>query len=84
MRAARDHRLAFSTTCATYGAPETVPIPEDEPTAPVNSYGSSKLMVDLMIRDECTAHGLTAASLRYFNVVGATGRSARTTTRRRT
>jgi UDP-glucose 4-epimerase len=73
MRAAGIRRLVFSSTCATYGEPETVPIPEDEPTAPVNAYGASKLAVDLMIRDECRAHGLAAASLRYFNVAGASG-----------
>jgi UDP-glucose 4-epimerase len=66
-------KLVFSSTCATYGEPETVPIREDEPTAPVNAYGASKLAVDLMIRDECAAHGLAAASLRYFNVAGASG-----------
>jgi UDP-glucose 4-epimerase len=73
MRAAGVRKLVFSSTCATYGEPETVPIAEDEPTAPVNSYGASKLAVDLMIRDECRAHGLAAASLRYFNVAGASG-----------
>jgi UDP-glucose 4-epimerase len=71
MRANGVGRLVFSSTCATYGEPETIPIREDEPTAPVNSYGASKLAVDLMIRDECGAHGLAAASLRYFNVAGA-------------
>jgi UDP-glucose 4-epimerase len=73
MRAHGVGRLVFSSTCATYGAPENIPIAEDEPTAPVNSYGASKLAVDLMIRDECEAHGLAAASLRYFNVAGASG-----------
>ena len=73
MRAAGVGRLVFSSTCATYGEPETVPISEDEPTAPVNSYGATKLAVDLMLRDECRAHGLGAASLRYFNVAGASG-----------
>ncbi len=73
MRANGVGRLVFSSTCATYGEPETVPISEDEPTAPVNAYGTSKLAVDLMIRDECRAHGLAAASLRYFNVAGASG-----------
>jgi len=73
MRANGVGRLVFSSTCATYGEPETVPIAEDEPTAPVNAYGASKLAVDLMIRDECRAHGLAAASLRYFNVAGASG-----------
>jgi UDP-glucose 4-epimerase len=66
-------KLVFSSTCATYGEPEKVPISEDEPTAPVNAYGASKLAVDLMLRDECRAHGLAAASLRYFNVAGASG-----------
>ena len=72
----REHgvaRLVFSSTCATYGQPEIVPISEAEPTAPVNAYGASKLAVDLMIRDECRAHGLGAISLRYFNVAGASG-----------
>jgi UDP-glucose 4-epimerase len=64
-------RLVFSSTAATYGEPETIPIAEDQPPAPVNAYGASKLAVDLMIRDECRAHGLAAASLRYFNVAGA-------------
>ena len=73
MRANGVGRLVFSSTCATYGEPETVPIDEDEPTAPVNAYGASKLAVDLMIGDECRAHGLAAASLRYFNVAGASG-----------
>jgi UDP-glucose 4-epimerase len=73
MRAGGVGKLVFSSTCATYGEPETVPIREDEPTAPVNAYGASKLAVDLMIRDECRAHGLAAASLRYFNVAGASG-----------
>jgi UDP-glucose 4-epimerase len=73
MRAHEVRKLVFSSTCATYGEPENVPIAEDEPTAPVNSYGASKLAVDLMIRDESRAHGLAAASLRYFNVAGASG-----------
>ena len=64
-------RLVFSSTAATYGEPDTIPITEDQPPAPVNAYGASKLAVDLMIRDECRAHGLAAASLRYFNVAGA-------------
>ncbi len=74
MRAADIKRLVFSSTCATYGEPDTVPIPETEPEAPINSYGNSKLAVDRMIADECRAHGLGAISLRYFNVAGASGR----------
>jgi UDP-glucose 4-epimerase len=74
MRAHGVQRLVFSSTAATYGQPETIPITEDQPSAPVNAYGASKLAVDLMIRDECRAHGLAAASLRYFNVAGASRR----------
>lgn len=73
LRAAGVQRLVFSSTCAVYGEPETVPIPETTPTRPVNSYGASKLAVDGMIGDECRAHGLGAVSLRYFNVAGASG-----------
>jgi UDP-glucose 4-epimerase len=73
MRAAGVPRLVFSSTCATYGEPENVPITEDEPPAPVNAYGNSKLAVDRMIADEARAHGLGAISLRYFNVAGAAG-----------
>ena len=73
MRDAGVRRLVFSSTCATYGEPEEVPMPETLRTEPVNSYGNSKLAVDRMIGDECRAHGLAAISLRYFNVAGASG-----------
>ncbi|MEO8689611.1 MAG: UDP-glucose 4-epimerase GalE [Solirubrobacteraceae bacterium] len=73
MRAAQIKRLVFSSTCAVYGEPDEVPMPETLPTAPVNAYGNSKLAVDRMISDECRAHGLGAVSLRYFNVAGASG-----------
>jgi UDP-glucose 4-epimerase len=73
MRAASVERLVFSSTCATYGAPDTVPIPEDTPERPTNPYGASKLAVDRMISDQAAAHGLGAVSLRYFNVAGASG-----------
>ncbi len=73
MREAGCKRLVFSSTCAVYGEPSEVPMPETLPTAPVNAYGASKLAVDRMITDECRAHGLGAVSLRYFNVAGATG-----------
>src|ERR671916_71188 len=74
--AMREHaikRLVFSSTCATYGEPEEVPMPETLPTNPVNAYGNSKLAVDRMIGDECRANGLGTVSLRYFNVAGASG-----------
>jgi UDP-glucose 4-epimerase len=73
MREAGVRRLVFSSTCAVYGEPESVPMREDIPAAPVNAYGNSKLAIDRMISDECRAHGLAAASLRYFNVAGAHG-----------
>ncbi len=64
-------RLVFSSTCAVYGEPDEVPIKESAVPRPVNAYGASKLAVDYMIGDFCTAHGLGAVSLRYFNVAGA-------------
>ncbi|WP_128977211.1 UDP-glucose 4-epimerase GalE [Streptomyces roseicoloratus] len=71
MREAGVRKLVFSSTAATYGEPETVPITESAPTAPTNPYGATKLAVDHMITGECAAHGLAAVSLRYFNVAGA-------------
>ncbi|MGH2950049.1 MAG: UDP-glucose 4-epimerase GalE [Solirubrobacteraceae bacterium] len=73
MRAAHVNRLVFSSTCAVYGEPDAVPMREDLPASPVNAYGNSKLAVDRMLADECRAHGLGGASLRYFNVAGASG-----------
>ncbi|MBV7699661.1 UDP-glucose 4-epimerase GalE [Streptomyces sp. TRM70350] len=73
MRAAGVRKLVFSSTAATYGEPEQVPIVESAPTAPTNPYGASKLAVDHMITGEAKAHGLGAVSLRYFNVAGAYG-----------
>jgi len=73
MREAGVRRIVFSSTCATYGEPETVPIREEEPPSPVNAYGNSKLAVDRMLADEARAHELGAISLRYFNVAGASG-----------
>src|SRR5436309_15687199 len=71
MRAAGVGSLVFSSTCAVYGQPDEVPIPETTPTRPESAYGRSKLAVDWMIGDVCRAHGLGAVSLRYFNVAGA-------------
>ncbi|MFZ2527150.1 MAG: UDP-glucose 4-epimerase GalE [Rhodococcus sp. (in: high G+C Gram-positive bacteria)] len=64
-------RLVFSSTAATYGEPEQVPITEDAPTRPTNPYGASKLAIDHAISSYSRAHGLAATSLRYFNVAGA-------------
>jgi UDP-glucose 4-epimerase len=66
-------RLVFSSTCAVYGQPDEVPIPESAPPRPQNAYGASKLAADHMIGDFCVAHGIGAVSLRYFNVAGAHG-----------
>jgi len=73
MRDAGVRTLVFSSTAATYGEPDEVPITEDSATAPTNPYGATKLAVDHMISGECAAHGLAAVSLRYFNVAGAYG-----------
>ncbi|MFD5423905.1 UDP-glucose 4-epimerase GalE [Streptomyces sp. NPDC127084] len=73
MRSAGVGKLVFSSTAATYGEPASTPITETDPTAPTNPYGASKLAVDHMISGHCTAYGLGAASLRYFNVAGAYG-----------
>jgi UDP-arabinose 4-epimerase len=71
MREAGVRRLVFSSTCATYGVPESVPIREDMPQRPVNPYGESKLMVERLLHWEGVAHGLKHVSLRYFNAAGA-------------
>jgi UDP-glucose 4-epimerase len=63
--------IVFSSTAATYGEPETVPILESSPTRPTNPYGASKLAVDHMLTGYARAHGFSAVSLRYFNVAGA-------------
>lgn len=73
MRVAGTPRLVFSSTAATYGEPESVPITEDAPTRPTNAYGATKLAIDHAITSYATAHGLAATSLRYFNVAGAYG-----------
>ncbi len=66
-------RLVFSSTAAVYGEPDEVPIKEDDPAQPTNPYGASKLAVDRMIGAVAEARGLSATSLRYFNVAGARG-----------
>ena len=63
--------VVFSSTCATYGMPDTVPIPEDHPQRPINPYGFSKLAVERMLADLDVAHGLRSVVLRYFNAAGA-------------
>jgi len=64
-------KIVFSSSAATYGEPKTIPIVETSETSPTNPYGATKLAIDHMITDEATQHGISAASLRYFNVAGA-------------
>jgi UDP-glucose-4-epimerase GalE len=63
--------IVFSSSCATYGVPSRVPIPEDHPQAPVNPYGETKLVIERILRDYDPAYGLRWAALRYFNAAGA-------------
>jgi UDP-glucose 4-epimerase len=63
--------ILFSSTAATYGAPERVPIEEDDPKVPINPYGASKLMTERMLSDCSAAYELNSGALRYFNVAGA-------------
>ncbi|MCS4490999.1 UDP-glucose 4-epimerase GalE [Corynebacterium sp. ES2715-CONJ3] len=67
------NNLVFSSTAATYGEPDEVPITEDMPTSPTNPYGATKLAIDHAISSYAHAYGLGATSLRYFNVAGAYG-----------
>lgn len=64
-------RIIFSSTCATYGEPEKVPITEDMVQNPINPYGMTKLMVEKIFKDYQRAYGLQFAVLRYFNAAGA-------------
>jgi UDP-glucose 4-epimerase len=69
-----EHRIPyfiFSSTCATYGIPQTIPIPEDHPQNPINPYGQSKLMVEQMLKDFDRAYNLRSVIFRYFNAAGA-------------
>lgn len=63
--------FVFSSTCAVYGIPEMVPIPEEHPRAPVNPYGKTKLAVEHMLEDFSRAYDIRYVSLRYFNAAGA-------------
>lgn len=61
----------FSSTAATYGVPEAIPVREDAPQRPINPYGMSKLMTEAMLGDVAAAHDFNYCALRYFNVAGA-------------
>ena len=71
MLAAGVKKLVFSSTCATYGIPNRVPIMETDSQAPINPYGASKLVVERMLQDFDAAYGLKSVILRYFNAAGA-------------
>src|SRR2546421_9563894 len=74
MIAAEVRRLVFSSTCATFGPPERVPIDEETPQRPINPYGESKLAFEKILRWYDVIHGLRFVSLRYFNAAGASER----------
>ncbi len=71
LRAAGVRDIVFSSTCATYGEPEVVPIPDDHPQNPINPYGRTKLHMEHMMADYAHAYGMRYAALRYFNAAGA-------------
>ena len=71
MRGAGLRKLVFSSTCAVYGMPETMPITEDAPTLPVNVYGRTKLAAENLFSDLARAGDLDVVLLRYFNAAGA-------------
>jgi UDP-glucose 4-epimerase len=71
MLAASVKKLVFSSTCATYGIPQQIPVPENHPQNPINPYGSSKLMVEKILADYSAAYDLKSVCFRYFNAAGA-------------
>jgi UDP-glucose 4-epimerase len=74
LEAMLDHRIdkiVFSSTCATYGLPQSLPIREDHPQVPINPYGASKLLVERILKDFQAAYGLNSVIFRYFNAAGA-------------
>jgi len=71
MKAAGVSRFVFSSTAATYGMPERVPIPEEHPQVPLNPYGRTKLVVEHILAESERAFGLQSVILRYFNAAGA-------------
>lgn len=71
MRRCQVNRLVFSSTTATYGEPDRIPISEDTPQLPINPYGFSKFVVERAMADYAHAYGLSYAALRYFNAAGA-------------
>ena len=64
-------KFIFSSSCATYGVPQRLPITEDMPQEPINPYGQTKLILENLLKSVADANGLSFASLRYFNAAGA-------------
>ncbi|MBB4255934.1 MULTISPECIES: UDP-glucose 4-epimerase GalE [Rhizobium] len=64
-------RIVFSSSCATYGVPDSLPIREESPRLPVNPYGRTKLIFEMALEDFAAAYGIRFAALRYFNAAGA-------------
>ncbi|MBD2152136.1 UDP-glucose 4-epimerase GalE [Pseudanabaena sp. FACHB-1277] len=71
MIAADIKNFVFSSTCASYGVPQQIPITEEHPQAPINPYGATKLMVERILQDFDVAYGLKSVIFRYFNAAGA-------------
>jgi UDP-glucose 4-epimerase len=71
MRKHNINNLVFSSTCATYGVPNHIPIDENHPQIPINPYGASKLMIERILKDYDIAYGLKSIVFRYFNAAGA-------------
>jgi UDP-glucose 4-epimerase len=70
MRKTDHQRLIFSSTCAVYGEPQSLPLKEDHPKNPISPYGRTKLAIEWMLEDYFNAYGIRSASLRYFNAAG--------------
>ena len=71
MRANQVNKLVFSSTCATYGTPENLPITESTPQAPINPYGQSKLIIEHVLKDYAVAYGFRSIARRYINASGS-------------
>ena len=70
MKKHKVNKLIFSSSCAVYGHPEYTPLTEEHPKNPVNPYGTTKLIVEMLLKDACQSYGLEYVALRYFNAAG--------------
>jgi UDP-arabinose 4-epimerase len=71
MRQCGVSKIVFSSSCAIYGTPKVVPIPEETPSAPINPYGATKVICERMLKECAAAFSLSFMALRYFNAAGA-------------